>query len=501
MALGGRLLAGVVLASATAVLATPSITPAYGAAAAVAPAMTLSVTVGPPTQTLTVNVVGLGPTEAVDVYFGMTDLALAVSGVDGSVTLPGFVIPASAQPGQAWVTAVGRRTGLAAQAPFLVRTDWPQLGFGPGHKGTNPYENTLTPATVGGLGRRWTSATGGSGDSVTVVGGVVYTGSPNGTVYALDATTGARRWSFATANWVNAVPAVVGGVVYVGSNDGWVYALDAATGARRWSFATGDAVESSPTVFGGVVYVGSDDGNLYALDAATGARRWSFATGGWPFAAPAVADGMVYVGVDLATSKGAVIGLDAATGTKRWSVSTPSDVYYAPVASGGIVYVTSTTAVYALNGAGGGSVWTFTPGMAMFDSPAVAGGSVYISSYLGDVYALDASTGAQRWHVVPVPQAHMYPPTVAGAVVYVPSANGPLYALDAGTGARLWTYSNGFAMNSTPVVANGMLLAGCADGSLYAFDLTANLNPNAAQRIDPRSLRPDPTLKPGSRSR
>ena len=53
-------------------------------------------------------------------------------------------------------------------------------------------------------------------------------------------------------------PAVVDGVVYVGSDDGNVYALNASSGAKLWNYTTGGDVYSSPAVVGGVVYVGSD---------------------------------------------------------------------------------------------------------------------------------------------------------------------------------------------------------------------------------------------------
>jgi outer membrane protein assembly factor BamB len=56
-------------------------------------------------------------------------------------------------------------------------------------------------------------------------------------------------------------------VVYVGSVDFNVYALDAATGAKLWSFPTGSDVRSSPAVANGMLYVGSGymNGNLYAF--------------------------------------------------------------------------------------------------------------------------------------------------------------------------------------------------------------------------------------------
>ena len=76
-------------------------------------------------------------------------------------------------------------------------------------------------------------------------------------------------------------PAVVNGVVYIGSRDDNLYALNASTGAKLWSFTTGGEVIASPAVANGVVYIGSynqntNDGTMYALDARTGALLWSF---------------------------------------------------------------------------------------------------------------------------------------------------------------------------------------------------------------------------------
>jgi len=59
--------------------------------------------------------------------------------------------------------------------------------------------------------------------------------------------------------------AVANGVVYVGSDDSNVYALNASNGAKLWSFATAAGVESSPAVVNGTVYVGSEDSNVYAI--------------------------------------------------------------------------------------------------------------------------------------------------------------------------------------------------------------------------------------------
>jgi len=93
-------------------------------------------------------------------------------------------------------------------------------------------------------------------------------GSDDGNIYAINATTGAKVWSYTTGYVVESSPAVSNGVVYVGSGDRNVYALSATTGAKLWNYTTGNSVRSSPAVVNGVVYVGSGDHNIYALNAA-----------------------------------------------------------------------------------------------------------------------------------------------------------------------------------------------------------------------------------------
>jgi glucose dehydrogenase len=60
-------------------------------------------------------------------------------------------------------------------------------------------------------------------------------------------------------------PAVAGGTVFIGSYDYSVYALNASTGVKIWSYRTGDHVYSSPAVVSGIVFIGSEDGTFYAF--------------------------------------------------------------------------------------------------------------------------------------------------------------------------------------------------------------------------------------------
>jgi outer membrane protein assembly factor BamB len=143
---------------------------------------------------------------------------------------------------------------------------------------------------------------------------LVYVGCDDGKVRALNATTGAVVWAQTTGDRVFSSPAYLdrgsgGGdgsgaapppppLVVVGSVDGTVYGLDAATGALVWAAPTGGPVYSSPSIDArGAVYVGSDDGRLYALNGPTGAALWSAPTGGPVASSPALgANGAAYVG-------------------------------------------------------------------------------------------------------------------------------------------------------------------------------------------------------------
>jgi outer membrane protein assembly factor BamB len=83
----------------------------------------------------------------------------------------------------------------------------------------NPYETVLGVNNVGKLGLKWQDDNfiPVSLPSPAVVNGVVYVGDNNGTYYALNASSGAKLWSFQTdGNFETSSPAVVNGVVYVG---------------------------------------------------------------------------------------------------------------------------------------------------------------------------------------------------------------------------------------------------------------------------------------------
>ena len=142
--------------------------------------------------------------------------------------------------------------------------------------------------------------------SAAVSDGVLFSGSNNGYVYALNATTGQVIWQYFSGSQIESSPAVANGVVYIGvlwdGGHGYVDALNATTGSLIWRYATNSGIESSPAVVNGIVYIGSYNGYVYALNATNGAYIWSLLTGGTVFSSPAVVNNVVYVGSVVAGS-------------------------------------------------------------------------------------------------------------------------------------------------------------------------------------------------------
>ena len=317
----------------------------------------------------------------------------------------------------------------------------------------------------------WRYRTGGFVvNSPAVSDGVVYVGSDDNHVYALDAETGGLVWRFETGGVIRSTPTVTGGVVYVGSNDNHVYALDAESGDLLWKHDTGDWVQYSPVASGGIVYLGAmaDGGyRVHALDAASGEQVW-VAPVPYPYGAEfsvTVAGGRLYAPSEF----GEFHAMDASTGELVWSFSAGMGAESPPTVIEEVAYLTAVNTAQALDEATGALIWSYGTGMfPARDFPAVVSEGVYYFSPDNNLYALDAETGEVLWSYETdglIDGA----PVAAEEMVYVSSESGPFYALDAATGEPVWSRkSMDWGMRS-PTVADGVLYAESSDGHLRAL--------------------------------
>jgi outer membrane protein assembly factor BamB len=376
--------------------------------------------------------------------------------------------------------------------------------------------------------------------SSALAGGLVYFGSEDKNLYALDVATGEEKWRFSTGGPVRSSPAVVAGTVYFGSYDSSFYALDAASGKLKWKFETAgekqfeakglhgylpraqnmpdpwDFFLSSPAVNDGLVYFGSGDGNLYALDSKTGHLKWKFVTQGVVHSSPAVAGGVVYFG----SWDSYLYALDAATGQVKWEFKTGEDwtnfnqvgIQSSPAVDGGVVYFGCRDAhLYALDAGTGKQKWNFdSHGSWINTSPAIYEGAAYVGTPIPGLFgAVDTKTGQVRFHL----DARMMvfsSAAVAGGMAYFGSFNGKLYAVDLKTGQFAWEFQTQagkrdalgivgpdgrpdfkaifrskfyedmcsaverlFSLGSivsSPTVEGGVIYVGSTDGNLYALE-------------------------------
>jgi len=224
---------------------------------------------------------------------------------------------------------------------------------------------------------------------------MVYIGSWDRYLYALDARTGNVRWKFITGDdrdiynqvGIASSAAVTGGTVYFGCRDSFFYALNAQNGALRWKHNEhGSWVIGSPAIANGTVfYTTSDEKRFWALNAATGAERFSVPYATFSFSSPSVAGNMAYFGA----FDGRLYGVDADSGkvTARFSTDASRRNLPAHLNAKGEVDMSGFYPDNTFESVVAGLERVYSLG-SIVSSPAIANGVLYVGSADGNVYAI-----------------------------------------------------------------------------------------------------------------
>ena len=266
-------------------------------------------------------------------------------------------------------------------------------------------------------------------------GPIVYFGSSDHHVYAVNANSGTLIWKYQTQGIVHSSPALHEGVLYIGSWDTFLYALDARTGNLLWKFKTGDqpgmsGIQASPVVHQGVVYFGARDAHFYAVNTQDGSLKWKYAAdNSWILSDAVVQNNTVYFGT---SDSYLVLALNAKDGTERWRAPLKGYVY---------------------------------------SSPYLYRNSLFVGDFTGAVYAVSLSDGTMA-DVFKTPSNISFGPeilTAEGKMDFMKLAEGKdlsLYSTNVGVMNEL--YRLGSVLGS-PVVADGILYFGSANGDVYAI--------------------------------
>ncbi|HVZ23863.1 MAG TPA: PQQ-dependent dehydrogenase, methanol/ethanol family [Vicinamibacterales bacterium] len=298
-----------------------------------------------------------------------------------------------------------------------------------------------------------------------------------------------------------ATPLVVDGVMYTVSAPNDVIALDAATGRVFWTYSYTPStlarlccgrVNRGLAMLGHTLFMGTIDGHLIALDAKSGGLVWNLAVGGARAAAgygftmaPLVLKDKVLIGSVGGEFgvRGFLVAVDAKTGKEAWRFNTVPG----PGEKGHETWAGDSWKN------GGGPLWmtgSYDPALNLtywgignpgpdWNGDARAGDNLYTES----VVALDADTGAVKWHFQFTPHDEfdydsVQVPVLADMtfggrprkVMLWANRNGYMYVLDRTTGEFLlgkpfvkttWTTGlddKGRPMNVKPVTPEGTLI-------------------------------------------
>lgn len=313
------------------------------------------------------------------------------------------------------------------------------------------------------------------------------------------------KWKYKTDGKIFSSPIAKDGVVYIGSEDGFLFAIDEKLGNLKWKFKTGGAIHSSPSLFENILYFGSFDGNYYAVNTKNGKLLWKFRTGGehwlgevgmggmkpetqymedlWDFylSSPVVYEKGKSAFVIFGSSDSNIYSVDAKTGELKWKFKTNGPVHGTPVIDKNKIYVGGWDAtLYALEAESGKLVWQFQTGTktgfkGIQSSVAVHDGKVYFGAREPFFFALNADTGKLVWKYDAENSWILSSPVIKDNIVYVGiSDTYALLALDVKTGAEKYRFKTNGWTYSSPAIAGNTIYVGDFTGNLFSLDLLSD---------------------------
>jgi outer membrane protein assembly factor BamB len=328
-------------------------------------------------------------------------------------------------------------------------------------------------------------------NEIVAVGDTIVTVAHDPELVALDAATGTERWRYPTSEEDYATVhglAAAEGVVYAGGMEG-LDAIDVTDGTLAWRYEVENTESPNPAwggffdpaVVGGSVYgttrVDAADGtssySLVALDAASGTPRWSVpisTEGADPVATDGATVALTYITLVDGVRWPDLGAFDAATGSPLW-VHEIRDVERWPstrtILTDSLVHLGSQNGdVIALSSADGAGAWRHSVGYTS-EAMTAGNGMLFVISG-GEIHALSATSGKERWHKAPRSPYYLASETVPAVVDGGPlimfgasnDASGQLVALDPRTGKQQWRTDAGAsaADPGSPIVTGGRVV-------------------------------------------
>jgi outer membrane protein assembly factor BamB len=310
-----------------------------------------------------------------------------------------------------------------------------------------------------------------------------YERSEEDILFCLDARTGATLWKYAkpsrSTRWSSSTtPCVAGGNVYFLGAQCTAYAVDAGTGAEKWTASipgpteAGNGHNSSFAFADGRLYVMA--GRLVALDAATGKVLWEKKEASGFSSSPVIwrRGGRTFV---IAGESRGRFAFDAATGALAWRADAPGPS--TPAIDGDLMAVAHGHGLVAfrLSETGAVKVAETEKGGSKGGSPVAAGNRVYSGSF--EAACLDVASGSLLWSAHRGID-HYSSGALAHGKLWILGKN-RLAAVDPGTGAEAGRIRADYLKCSSPAFADGKVFLRTRK-AVVCYDLAAPAPPGPA---------------------
>jgi len=310
--------------------------------------------------------------------------------------------------------------------------------------------------------------------------------------------------------------AVRDGIIYVGSRDGRVVAINASTQSQQWDYTITPptSIYTTPIVDGDLVYVGTYNGIVLALNTSARVEDLPFPQaryGEWEWYCPienaksnaivadlAMSEDALYV----ASSNGRVYSLDKGSGDENWKredipvlTENAEKLWNSPVIQGNTLYVSTFDGhIYTLSAETGQLLdWSFEAEAGFASAPVIYEDIIYVGSFDRYLYAVRIGGDVPLWKFPqekPAGNWFWASPIINEGIVYAGCLDGKLYAIEAKTGEELWEFDAESPIVSSPVLIDNLLIVGAESGNVYVI----NPETGVGERIKNRENSDKPTI-------
>ena len=247
----------------------------------------------------------------------------------------------------------------------------------------------------------------------------LYLAAYDGSVYALDRTSGQRKWETKTGSPIIGGVLLKDGIIYGGNSDGRVFALQSSDGRKMWEQQAGRRVWSTPVGAGSLIVVTSMDSDVYAFNM-QGGLVWKSTVASAAIASSpgVVADRLTFGGFDKRFHS-----IEEGTGAQVWSTAPAGNWFWTQgLISGDSLYAGNLDGhVYAYDASNGSLKWQSDLGSPIRSAPVLVGSALVVATRSGAIHGLDPVSGKEKW-----------PAIEAGATIFanlVPSQTSTVYAV------------------------------------------------------------------------